>query len=1279
MWAFTDLWGEMSTRNTLESALRALTMPISVSGAIGTGCYIAPGLVLTCAHVLSRDGEPPAEVTTAQAGTTLSVVEDSVRPAPTDLALLRAKAEPAPRGYPWLAEAVQPGDELWAFGYPGGEYRSGDSVTFRYEGPSELADGTVLLRAARGQISPGFSGAPVLNWRSGAICGVIVRRRKDTATTRMIPVRTVLAEYPYLARWHEVPSGHRDWLELLDDEQLRAAGWAYPGPRMRGYLRAARKADSRHPYAHLLSGAPPLAKVYLRQQVTEQRGDETGKDEPTDVELRVLEADELMRYPGAQVIGGPGIGKSSLLKHLTAVSAGTWLDEARGEFVPVLVSADALARQGLTDALADGVVQELDTELDRSRLVELFGAQPLPGVPWLVLADGLDEILDQEARDRVLGKIAQHREDLRYRFLLSSRSFAPAELRKVADPDRYPTFVVEPFTDGRLREFAVRWFDVLELADIEGAADRFMAQFRETRLGELARIPLISTMLCILFAEYPRDKLPFNRADLYKRFIEWLLSKYQRRPEKRAALRARVSTSGQAAEHAFDELSTTAGLRKVLQGLAYARQGLACGEAALSPVDWVLTRSGVVLADDLPEQEWREIIRELLGVSGLFIQRRDDFRFLHQTIEEYLAACHLYDKHQDPTRPDSRKLLMPQRKWPWPNLEVKVFLVARWMQADPTPDLTPQLRRLLWPWNRRNNIDFLVELERQAIGMPAPVRKRTVDLLARSVTSQRLSTSDWSRARDGLATLDRERAIKVLRPLATDRRVNAYRQFEAVRALVELDADDVVDILLSHVTEEGFAAHHREQAGEMLIDVFRRSDPDALAELTDKPELGTWRISAAEVIAETDPELATTVLERLSIPGYVNRIAVPAAVALAERDPDHGCRRLVELSEDARLASTERLAAAIQIGKWDPEQSLELLANLVGDRTMADTTRLEAALAVKQRAPSMEDSQIRALAVDETVDPGVRLTAIGHISNRSARLISLLRLADDTTAAVHTRLEACRQAGVLNPIDGATKYAAISREKKHASGVRLDAAKAALDLDQELGHAALAGLVDTLPDPADRLAAARAAAKRQGPYRVELLRKVATNPESGVPIRREAAEVIIGYRHRRQGTAVLESLALGANVPIDTRIEIALRICRLASGNQGLNLLLRLTSAPDLPVPDRIAAATAAGRYSTYRAGEALAELAKNKHHAPADRMCAVRELAAVDKKKAAEVYGMLAGDRRLGDDNQMTAAEELARLNRSAGAAAFRELSRVAVSRQVRTRAEQEADRLGG
>ena len=116
----------------LYDLLRQCTVRVSISGKAGhgTGFFVAPGLILTCTHVIK---------TVQQAATSIEVYfKGQLHPAQImktlsdpDLALLQVSLT----GHPCvlLHEEALPFDMLYSFGYPD-DHPDGDPATFSLEG-----------------------------------------------------------------------------------------------------------------------------------------------------------------------------------------------------------------------------------------------------------------------------------------------------------------------------------------------------------------------------------------------------------------------------------------------------------------------------------------------------------------------------------------------------------------------------------------------------------------------------------------------------------------------------------------------------------------------------------------------------------------------------------------------------------------------------------------------------------------------------------------------------------------------------------------------------------------------------------------------------------------------------------------------------------------------------------------------------------------------------------------------------------------------------------------
>jgi hypothetical protein len=166
--------------------LACCTVRIAVpSGEFGTGFFIAPGWIVTCAHVVEdgsqtvdilwkdiRNNEVKEKVLTAEVKL---VFRES-----SDIAFLKLTTDVKHPCVYIDSNHPQTDDLLYIFGYPAGyleDYSAGDAITIRYEGESISRNHGILLKLKQGQIKPGFSGSPLLNMRTGGVVGIITTTR----------------------------------------------------------------------------------------------------------------------------------------------------------------------------------------------------------------------------------------------------------------------------------------------------------------------------------------------------------------------------------------------------------------------------------------------------------------------------------------------------------------------------------------------------------------------------------------------------------------------------------------------------------------------------------------------------------------------------------------------------------------------------------------------------------------------------------------------------------------------------------------------------------------------------------------------------------------------------------------------------------------------------------------------------------------------------------------------------------------------------------------------
>lgn len=221
--------------NQLEDLLRACTVRITGYSVSGTGFFVAPGRVMTCAHVIGdsidlavrwdRDNQPQLKV---RASRTVTVLAGRGHPIPAltwdypDIGVLEVDGL---EGHPcvrldrnWPAQQ----DSFLVFGYPregGGEELT--PARLDYRGPHGIKP-TAHLDLASDRIKPGMSGAALLNLRTGGVCGVVVASKNTAAPlgALAVPWRDIVADLAEVSaanqafhkrdhRWRDAFSAYR--------------------------------------------------------------------------------------------------------------------------------------------------------------------------------------------------------------------------------------------------------------------------------------------------------------------------------------------------------------------------------------------------------------------------------------------------------------------------------------------------------------------------------------------------------------------------------------------------------------------------------------------------------------------------------------------------------------------------------------------------------------------------------------------------------------------------------------------------------------------------------------------------------------------------------------------------------------------------------------------------------------------------------------------------------------------------------------------------------------
>lgn len=367
--------------------------------------------------------------------------------------------------------------------------------------------------------------------------------------------------------------------------------------------------------------------------------------------------DWLVEESRSVVLGGPGSGKSSLLRFIaldllsesprTSALARKW-----GGFLPVwvpfplwtkLISDPATASSSFTQALHRWL-----ESYDAADLWPVFELA-LRDERVLLLVDGLDEWADEGAAGIALDRLRVFVGQRDLPVVLASRphGFARLGMRQAG----WRTGEIGGLSreqQGQLtRIWFAHWVSALESGsapdeeEIDRRADararEFFAQLERAQdLRDLAGTPLL---LCLLiYLGLHTTSLPQNRFDAYETFVRHLTSEHPRRRRRTASLTDELSP-----ELSDDEV------RDALAYLAYrlqeeTGQGVVDQEQALRTVKEHLRDEDTGLGLELSEARrlGRDVVEVGEGAVGLLVERAPgEIGFFHRALQEYLAARHL--------------------------------------------------------------------------------------------------------------------------------------------------------------------------------------------------------------------------------------------------------------------------------------------------------------------------------------------------------------------------------------------------------------------------------------------------------------------------------------------------------------------------------------------------------------------------------------------------------------------------------------------------------------
>ena len=384
---------------------------------------------------------------------------------------------------------------------------------------------------------------------------------------------------------------------------------------------------------------PPrdLTRDYLRSLKDEKRADGVEADEEK-LKRRKEEYSQLSTRPLMEVVdtpaherlvilGDPGLGKSTLLKHLVL----RWAEDPSRPLALLIELRQA--HSNFLDYLEKGAGPTCclpRVELDRHLKAEKS----------LVLFDGLDEVTEAARPDTVSAIIRFAGDYPKARVVVTTRihGYSPGSTHPEQFRDAgFEQFTLQDFDPSEINRFIGLWHS--EAFHNRAERSRYESRLQKAladslAISELAANPLLLTMMAILSRN---QDLPRDHGRLYERCAELLLKNWDL--EKFPELQAKRQTRGLDIKDKLGPDQKIRILERVAEAMQKERTGLAGNLIAKDKLKPIVEDELVRLAVPEPWAVADDLIWMLQERNFMLAYLGDrQYAFVHRTFLEYFCA-----------------------------------------------------------------------------------------------------------------------------------------------------------------------------------------------------------------------------------------------------------------------------------------------------------------------------------------------------------------------------------------------------------------------------------------------------------------------------------------------------------------------------------------------------------------------------------------------------------------------------------------------------------------
>ena len=349
-------------------------------------------------------------------------------------------------------------------------------------------------------------------------------------------------------------------------------------------------------------------------------------------EERVPGLEAVEKHSKLMILGKPGAGKTTFLKHLAIQCVE---ERFKPKLVPLFITlkdfAEAPEQPSLLDYLSQLFIScgvDLDTKKAKEKALKTLTSSYdssaeslLYKGKVLVLLDGLDEVKESD-NSRVLQQIQSFTSQFhKNSFVITCRIAA-----KGYTFEQFTEVEVADFDNRQIETFSTKWF---QSKQDTVKAKTFMGRLqRDKGIRELATSPILLTLLCLVFEE--SGTFPANRSELYKEGLDVLLKKWDvKRNIERDQVYKQLSLKRK------EDLLSQIAIDTFEPGNYFFKQK----EVERRINDYIRNLPGANIEEDVLQTDSEVVLKSIEAQHGLLVERaRGIYSFSHLTFHEYFTA-----------------------------------------------------------------------------------------------------------------------------------------------------------------------------------------------------------------------------------------------------------------------------------------------------------------------------------------------------------------------------------------------------------------------------------------------------------------------------------------------------------------------------------------------------------------------------------------------------------------------------------------------------------------